>query len=165
MDNQSVSFKQAVKVLLEIEGGYSNNPYDLGGETNFGISKRQYPHIDIKNLTSSKASDIYYTDYWLKFRINEVKDAQIAKQLLLCFVNLSPTSAALCVQKAINGMGNDIQQDGVLGSGTISLINKLPTLMLSDRLRLELVKFYLGRVMLNKTQAINLAGWIRRALL
>lgn len=165
MANQDVNFVQAISVLLDIEGGYSNRPDDLGGETNYGISKRQYPNLDIKNLTSLKAADIYYTDYWRKFRLNEIGDPEVARILLLAFVNLRPESIGLCVQKAINKLGGNIQLDGIVGSETINMINKLSPRRVADNLRLELVKFYLGRVMLNKTQIVNLAGWIRRALL
>src|SRR5207248_918577 len=35
-----------------------------GGETNFGISKRKYPTLDIKNLTDLGAVAIYRRDYW-----------------------------------------------------------------------------------------------------
>lgn len=165
MANQDINFVQAVKTLLGIEGGYSNNPNDLGGETNYGISKRQYPQLDIKNLNPLKAADIYYNDYWLRYRINEVNDPEVARILLLAFVNLKPESIGICVQKAINKLGGDVQQDGIVGSETIKLINKLSPRRVADNLRLELVKFYLGRVMLNKTQLVNFAGWIRRALL
>jgi lysozyme family protein len=163
--NQDLNFQQAIPILLEIEGGYSNNPYDLGGETKYGISKRQYPNLDIPRLTSLRASDIYYNDYWMKFRLNEIKDSEISRILLLGLVNLKPESIGLCVQKAINKLGGNIQQDGIVGSETIKLLNKLSPRRVADNLRLELVKFYLGRVMLNKTQLVNLAGWIRRALL
>lgn len=165
MVNKDLNFVQAVKTLLDIEGGYSNNPNDLGGETNYGISKRQYPQLDIKNLNPLKAVDIYYTDYWCRFRINEVNDPEIARILLLGFVNLKPDSIGLCVQKAINKLGGNVQQDGIMGSESINMINKLSPRRIADNLRLELVKFYLGRVMLNKTQLVNLAGWIRRTLL
>ena len=165
MANQDVNFVQAISVLLDIEGGYSNRSDDLGGETNYGISKRQYPNIDIKNLTSLKAADLYYNDYWRKFRINEVYDPEVARILLLAFVNLKPESIGLCVQKALNKLGANVQQDGIMGSECINMINKLSPRRIADNLRLELVKFYLGRVMLNKTQLVNLAGWIRRALL
>lgn len=61
----SEAFENAVSFTLKYEGGYVNNPSDSGGETNFGISKRSYPEIDIKNLTAQKAKEIYYKDYWL----------------------------------------------------------------------------------------------------
>jgi lysozyme family protein len=35
----------------------------LGGETNWGISKRSYPELDIKNLTQQQAVEIYKKDY------------------------------------------------------------------------------------------------------
>lgn len=59
------TFYSAVSFTLKWEGGYSNNPADPGGETNFGISKRSYPMLDIKNLTIEQAKAIYYLDYWL----------------------------------------------------------------------------------------------------
>lgn len=50
--------------VFKWEGGYVNDPIDPGGETNYGISKRSYPNIDIKNLTKQAAQMIYQTDYW-----------------------------------------------------------------------------------------------------
>jgi lysozyme family protein len=50
--------------IIGHEGGYVNHPTDPGGETNWGISKRSYPHVDIKNLTREQALEIYREDYW-----------------------------------------------------------------------------------------------------
>ena len=60
------NFKEALQFTLKWEGGYSNDPNDPGGETNFGISKRSYPELDISKLTIKQAEDIYYQNYWLK---------------------------------------------------------------------------------------------------
>jgi lysozyme family protein len=57
--------RESLKFVLDHEGGYVNNPSDLGGETKWGISKRAYPNLDIKNLTPQQALDIYTKDYWL----------------------------------------------------------------------------------------------------
>lgn len=57
-------FGSAVRFVLAREGGYSNDPDDPGGETKYGICKRFYPHLDIKNLTRAEAEAIYKTDYW-----------------------------------------------------------------------------------------------------
>lgn len=60
------NFERAVEFVLKHEGGYVDNPNDPGGETKYGISKRAYPELDIKNLTEEKAKEIYHRDYWLK---------------------------------------------------------------------------------------------------
>lgn len=39
--------------------------HDPGGETNFGISKRSYPNVDVRNLTWEGAKEIYHRDYWI----------------------------------------------------------------------------------------------------
>lgn len=59
-----MNFDQAFTRLLGSEGGYSNNPADPGGETNWGISKRSYPAVDIRNLTQDGAKAIYLRDFW-----------------------------------------------------------------------------------------------------
>jgi lysozyme family protein len=57
-------FDRALPIVLRFEGGYVDHPSDPGGETKFGISKRSYPHLDIKALTKEQAGDIYHRDYW-----------------------------------------------------------------------------------------------------
>jgi len=59
-----ISFDEAFTRLLGHEGGYVNDPSDPGGETKWGISKRSYPQLDIKNLTRDQAAVIYYKDFW-----------------------------------------------------------------------------------------------------
>jgi len=60
-----VSFNTAFDRLLGHEGGYVNDPRDPGGETNWGISKRSYPDLDIRALTREGAKEIYLRDFWL----------------------------------------------------------------------------------------------------
>jgi lysozyme family protein len=59
-----MSFEKAIEFTLKWEGTYSNDPNDPGGETKYGISKRAYPYLDIKNLTLDEAQEIYRTEYW-----------------------------------------------------------------------------------------------------
>ena len=54
--------------------GYVNDPKDPGGETNYGISKRAYPDVDIKNLTEDGAKDIYKRDYWDKNKCEDLSE-------------------------------------------------------------------------------------------
>ena len=49
-----MTFEDAIEFVLLHEGGYSWDPKDPGGETRFGISKKSYPNLNIKNLTEEK---------------------------------------------------------------------------------------------------------------
>ena len=60
----TLTFDEAFDRLLGHEGGYVNDPRDPGGETNWGISKRSYPQLDIKALTRDDARAIYRRDFW-----------------------------------------------------------------------------------------------------
>jgi len=59
-----ITFNIAFDRLLGHEGGYVNDLQDPGGETNWGISKRSYPNVDIKSLTRDGARAIYLRDFW-----------------------------------------------------------------------------------------------------
>ena len=67
-------FNQIIDKVLKHEGGYVNDPNDPGGETNYGISKRAYPNVDIKNLTIDGAKEIYKKDYWDKTKVESVPE-------------------------------------------------------------------------------------------
>ena len=47
---KDMEFNDVIDKVLEHEGGYVNDPNDLGGETKYGISKRAYPDVDIFNF-------------------------------------------------------------------------------------------------------------------
>ena len=67
-----MKFDDAIGIVLKHEGGYVNDKNDPGGETRYGISKRAYPDLDIKNLTISQATEIYKKDYWVKGKCDKV---------------------------------------------------------------------------------------------
>ena len=55
-----------MEFVLLWEGGLSTNAADPGGVTNWGISAKAYPDLDIVNLTKEQAIEIYERDYWSK---------------------------------------------------------------------------------------------------
>ncbi len=59
------SFNIAFELTVGLEGAYSNDPRDPGGETKFGIAKRYHPTEDIANLTLERAKEIYLNEYWI----------------------------------------------------------------------------------------------------
>jgi len=52
-----------IREVLKSEGGYTNDPADSGGETNFGITQRE-TSIPVKTMTKDQAIAIYKKKYW-----------------------------------------------------------------------------------------------------
>ena len=80
------AFDRAFGIVVDVEGGYSFDPSDPGGETKYGISKRAYPNEDIKNLTLERAKFLYQRDYW---NPHDLDSLEWGKALLVfdCAVN------------------------------------------------------------------------------
>lgn len=111
-------FNQCFDKIIIAEGGYVNDSNDPGGETNFGISKRAYPNVDIKNLTLEQAKIIYKNDYWDKIRGDEIT-YPLNLFLFDCAVNQGVSVAITLLQKSAG-----ISQDGILGIQTLNAIKK-----------------------------------------
>jgi lysozyme family protein len=111
------TFDRAFDFTLREEGYYSNDPFDPGGETKYGISKKAHPTVDIKNLTLQDAKSIYYTEYWRPFeRIAEIHPA-LAMVLYDTGVNMGTGTAVRMLQKAVG-----VPADGVIGPVTLNAI-------------------------------------------
>lgn len=163
------TFQKAAALILDVEGGdnESNLGNDYGGRTKYGISERQYPNVDIVNLTPQQASNILESDYWNRYRCGDIQDQTLANQAFLLVVNMNPIEAVQIIQKAINACGRgviNVKADGIMGSATIQAINSLSAFWLSDRIRLEAVRHYLAETDHNAKQIPNFRGWVRRAL-
>src|SRR5258708_28180552 len=85
-------FVQAVTRLLANQGGHAKLLGDPGGETNFGISHRAYPSIEIATLTRDGAIAIYFRDFWKAGRYGELPDS-IAIKLFDLSINMGPAHA------------------------------------------------------------------------
>ncbi|MBW2607711.1 MAG: hypothetical protein JRD05_08760 [Deltaproteobacteria bacterium] len=118
------TFERAFRETLGFEGGYVNDPDDPGGETKFGISKRSYPDVDITALTIEQAKDIYCRDYWEVLRLGEILRELIAVEIFDTAVNMGRRTAVKIAQRALNFLGEDLVEDGKIGSKTIGALNR-----------------------------------------
>ena len=91
--------------VLSHEGGYVNDPSDPGGETQWGISRRSYPHVDVKVLTREGAKAIYKRDFWDRLKMGGMHDG-VAYQLFDFAVNSGIETAVRCLQRAV-GVADD----------------------------------------------------------
>ena len=106
-------FNKMLKVILQNEGGYVNDPSDSGGETKYGISKRAFPYLDIKNLTIEQAGEIYYKNCYLTCRADTIVNDELAMQVFDHSVNAGASKAIKLLQKCAG-----VTQDGIIGVNT-----------------------------------------------
>lgn len=95
--------------LIGHEGGYVNDPNDPGGETKWGISKRSYPHLIIRDLTREDAENIYRHDFWERINADKFPDG-VAFQLFDFAINSGIETAIRYMQRALN-----VADDGYWG--------------------------------------------------
>ena len=100
-----MKFEDAFERLIGHEGGYVNDPTDPGGETNWGISKRSYPGLNIKALSRQGAQDIYRRDFWDRIQAGKSADG-VAFQLFDFAVNSGVETAVRYYQRAV-GVADD----------------------------------------------------------
>ena len=114
-----IDFDTAIERVLSHEGGYVNNPADPGGETQWGISKRSYPAVNIKTLTREKAKEIYKRDFWDPVAA-KVTDSALCFQVMDAAVNHGSDNATRFLQRAVG-----VADDGHFGPASAAALAKL----------------------------------------
>lgn len=115
-----MNFDVAFDRLLGHEGGYVNDPNDPGGETKWGISKRSYPDLDIKNLTREEAKVIYRRDFWDRIHAEELHSA-VAFQAFDTAINSGIGTSVRLLQRALG-----VADDGYWGPITRTAVRTVP---------------------------------------
>ena len=150
-----MNFDHMIRKILEHEGGYINHPHDPGGETNFGISKKQYPHLSIRDLTQADAIQLYFDDYWQKTRIKDLPSS-IAFHVLDAAINHGPRRAIQWLQEIVN-----VEPDGTLGTKTLKAVrNQADPPWIIQRYTAQRLDFYTQL----QTFPTFGRGWIRRVV-
>ncbi len=153
-------FTAAVEKTLEHEGGYVCDPHDPGGETNFGISKRAYPHLDIRHLTKDQAIAIYHRDYWLPSGCDSIADPDVAGLVFDLAVNCGLGGCAK-IRHAAELLSDEEASEVVARAVKEYKLLYRPTVTTPEltRLRAAAVSYYESI-----KSARFVRGWIRRAL-
>lgn len=129
-----MNITDTITALLVREGGYTNDPKDNGGETNFGITvavARAFGYAgEMQAMTQQVARDIYAARYWHQPRFDEVAalSPAIAEELLDTGVNMGTGTAGKFLQRALNVLNQegkafpDITADGAVGAMTLAAL-------------------------------------------
>ena len=160
------NFNVAIQIVLKNEGGCVNNPNDPGGETNFGISKRSYPNVDIANLTADQASAIYLSDFWNPNFYGLINDQNIANKVFDFAVNAGASVANKYLQDSYNNypcVNDKITVDGSIGPVTLKAINGVDPVILLGIFKSNIATYYRQLVVQNSRNREFLKGWLHRA--
>lgn len=157
LNDGSSSFERAWVLVLESEGGYSNDPADPGGETRFGISKRAYPNEDIKNLTVERAQELFRRDYWEPMHCDDMP-ASLALAVADAAFNHGPHAATEMLQDAVR-----VKRDGIIGPTTLRAVRRAGPDVVIRFCRLRVSRYH-DLAAMRPYQRKFLAGWVDRVL-
>jgi len=157
----------ALEYTLPFEGGYSNDPVDHGGATNFGITQVTLNRYLLANpsalvydrvacLTIQDAEKIYRWGYW---KFDGVKDQGIATKLFDIAVNMGVGTAVKMVQRIVGS-----EPDGLWGPMTLAKVNGYDQASLMQKLVESSLNRYENIIAKDPTQEKFRKGWTRRAV-
>ncbi len=156
-----VAFTLALLRVMEHEGGYANVADDHGGETKWGISKRAYPHLNIKSLSYEQAEQIYYTDYWVPHDLSSIKDVEVAAKLMDIMVQFGAQGGKRIWASALKEV--EEAQGFKDQCGDVCVTNKINDDVFVNALTRAMTKKYLQIVQSQPKQKKFIKGWLARA--
>lgn len=159
-------FDEAIPYVLANEGGLVIDSADPGGLTNFGISARSYPTLDIRNLTREQATGIYHRDFWM---FDDLKSQRIATKVFDSYVNMGRNAICILQLSLASLQAGPIVPDGVFGSQTIEHVNAADEDALMAEYKARLALAYCNDVVDSIVSTVPnkrkfLLGWLRRAV-
>lgn len=161
---------EIIDLILNNEGGYTNNPNDRGGPTNFGITAADYGRWlnkgtpasadEVKAMDRDTARKIYEQWYIKDPQFDAIADDKLKVILVDSGVLHGVRRATVWLQLAL-GIP---QPDGQIGPQTLTILQNfakpdtLPRLVLSHRFQA------IAEIVKNRpSQVVFLLGWINRA--
>lgn len=140
--------KKLAPFIFSWEGGYVNDPLDLGGETNMGVTIGTWKQVgkdlngdglingeDLKLLDKDLIVDcVLKPHYWDRWKADQIKNQSIAN-ILVDWVWASGSHGIKRPQRILG-----VTADGIVGPKTIAAINaadpaKLFALIKADRIK------------------------------
>ena len=149
-----MNFKTALKLILKWEGGYVDHPKDPGGETKYGISKRAFPHIDIKNLTKKQAENIYFEHYWIKAKC-DYYPYRLSILMFDAAVQHGVKRSIKLLQKTLG-----VKQDGIFGKKSLAALRAKDSNWTATHFTVYRILYYTKL----KPWHVFKLGWMRRVI-
>lgn len=175
------------EVIIKTEGGFVNDPDDLGGITYMGISYNANPNWEGWSIVFDKmdslktgeilnndflmmlVKDFYYTEYYTRINLDKIDIYYLCLELFDIAVNMGVLTAGKFLQQSLNILNrnekvfDDLRVDGIIGQKTIEAINKLiDTKPLIRVLNYFQMDRYIKLCEKHPEQEKFMYGWIKR---
>ncbi|MGI9479197.1 MAG: glycosyl hydrolase 108 family protein, partial [Hyphomicrobiaceae bacterium] len=139
-------FQELLAHVLEMEGGFTDDPDDPGGPTNKGIILEVYARHtgrplsdatrtarvgELREISDALVEDIYRKRYWRPSRAAEMP-AAIAFMHFDASVNHGVRGAAKLLQRALKAQSPALEVDGEIGPLTMAAVTRADQLRLID---------------------------------
>lgn len=154
--------------LLKWEGGFVDDPDDLGGATNMGVTfgtyreycrmrGLPYPTVArLKSLTKKAWMDILKSMYWNKFMADDIRSQSVAN-ICVDWLWGSGTVAIKRVQEIVG-----VKVDGIVGAKTLAAINNRSPLPLFGAIK-QARKEYIDEICAKRPKNEKFRrGWMNR---
>lgn len=126
------NFDKSLELVLKHEGGFVNNPKDLGGPTNKGITLSSFRYAfgenltenDLSNISDLKVQSFYFTVFWTPCNC-ELLPSGVDYMLFDSAINFGVIQAVKWLQRSI-----DVTANGKIGPETLSVVKKCSSVYL-----------------------------------
>ncbi len=175
---------QIARAIVKREGGYVNDPSDLGGATKYGVTIGTMRRLgldldkdgdvdasDVRRLTQKRAVEIFKQHYYYHPKIDKLPQ-MLAASVFDMQVNAGNNAIKL-LQRLLQKFGEPVVEDGALGPQTIGAAQRVYEAagsLLVDAYGIERRNYYYRladkRVASRKyarTKQGAKGGWIKRA--
>jgi lysozyme family protein len=160
------SFNQAFAYTVGNEGKYTNDRFDSGGPTNWGITQADYAQFkgrsvsiqEVKDMPLEDARQIYYRRYWLPLSLSQISHNGVA----ICMFDIGVVRG-IGVPPIYAQQICGVTVDGHIGPITLAAINAMEPSSFITAFAAKTRNGFLGIVARRPTQLKFIKGWLRRA--
>ncbi len=163
----AATFDRCLNVVFDAEGGFSNNPNDRGGPTNYGISEAFLESIGYgktpEEITREDAKELYQEYFWAPVRGDDLP-APVALIVFDMAVNSGVKTAVRRLQYVLkNYTAMDV--DGVMSPRTLAAVKSAyhlyNNIFLGELLNSRR-EYYGDLIRKNPSQGVFARGWNNR---
>jgi lysozyme family protein len=148
--------KISINLTLKHEGGFTDDSNDRGGATNMGITQKDMPGVNIKDLTVDQAIE-YYQENYVKPLYGQIESQKVANKIFDFGVLFGVGTAVKYLQDILK-----LVVDGSFGPKTLAEVNATDENTLLIAYRTYFIQHVLNIATADASQRQFVPGWLSR---